>query len=83
MPSDDGTDPLPASHLWCTSSGQIRGEIDNARAVYEENQNRLSAIQNELALVSMGERKKNAMTWLQERVFSHRKPCELNPRFFQ
>lgn len=81
-PLNDDIKPLPNSQLWCTVSGQIKGEMDNTRAVYEENQDRLSSIQNELALMPMDKRKKDALAWLRERVFSHRKPVDLNPRFY-
>ncbi|MCE5200480.1 MAG: prolyl oligopeptidase family serine peptidase [Armatimonadota bacterium] len=81
-PLDDDIEPLPPSQLWCTKSGQIRGDFDNARAVYEENQDRLSNMQNELALVPADERKKNVLEWLRERVFLHRKLCDLNPKFY-
>ena len=38
-PSDEAIEPLQQSLLWCTQTGQVRGEIAGSRAVYEENIN--------------------------------------------
>ncbi|MFZ4777069.1 MAG: hypothetical protein ACOYM3_16995 [Terrimicrobiaceae bacterium] len=77
--------PIEARHLWCTNSGQIRGEIAGARGVHEENQDRLAALQpnaNAIAGSEADEQKKNrAIAWLSSQVEKGRRPSQLNPRF--
>jgi hypothetical protein len=81
-PKDEDVQVAEPSRLWCTSSGQTKGEIPGVRFVYEENQDRLAALEREKATLSDQERKDRALTWLQERVFNSRKQCDLNPRYY-
>lgn len=69
------------SKLWCTRSGQVRGEIPGARFVPEANRERLAEIESGLAKIPVRPRRKQEKTWLRQQVFNHRKPCPLNPRF--
>jgi cephalosporin-C deacetylase-like acetyl esterase len=62
------------SKLWCTKSGQVRSEIPGAKFVFEENLERIIKLS--------GSKKTTAIKWLRDRVFTFRKPCDLNPRFF-
>lgn len=79
-PDSDAIQPLEPSQLWCTKSGQVRGEIAGARFVHDENLDRLSEAQAHRESISDADRKANAVEWLQGRVFANRRPCELNPR---
>ncbi len=71
---DRDIEPIDNSKLWCTKSGQVRGEIPGAKFIFEENLERIKKL--------AGSKKTAAAKWLRERVFSFRKPCDLNPRFF-
>lgn len=73
---------IEPSKLWCTKSGSVRGEIAGARFVFEENADRASELQRQRRSLSAADRRRKGLTWLRERVFAHRKPCELNPRFY-
>jgi dienelactone hydrolase len=75
--------PLAPSMLWCTKSGNVRGEIEGARFVYEENCQHLSEIESKQRLIEDDKRRKKAYEWLKDRVFSTREECELNPRIFE
>jgi hypothetical protein len=68
--------------LWCTESGQIRGDFNDSAAVYEENLKRLCGIEQELDERSREKRLQAARAWLGERIFYHRRSCSLNPRFY-
>lgn len=81
--SDDLIRPLEPSLLWCTVGGQVRGEIEGARSVWDETKERLTEIATLRNRIPEAERKKQAIDWLRGRVFAHRKPVELNPRFLQ
>jgi len=81
-PSDDGIAELPPSDLWCTQSGETRGEIPGVRFVYEENCDRLAEVEAKRYAVPEAKRRKAALAWLRERVFAYRKPCDLNPRYY-
>ena len=71
---DEGIEPIPDCQLWCTKSGQIRGELDGVRMVYEENIDRVDEFEKLRKSVS----KEDAMSWLKSIVFADRKPCEFN-----
>lgn len=66
--------------LNCTASGQVRGDFPDARSVYEENVDRLAAIERGHAAMSDDERKQLALAWLKDRVCGERSAPELNPR---
>lgn len=73
-------EPLGASALNCTAGGQVRGDYTDARAVYEENVDRLAEIERARVAVPDGERKEKALSWLRDRVFGGRNIVPLNPR---
>ena len=83
IPVDSEIDAIDSRELWCTKSGQVRGDIKDTRAVYEENQDHLSQIIGERESIGEDERKNRALEWLNDRVFDNRKPCDLNPRHYQ
>jgi hypothetical protein len=68
--------------LWCTASGQVRGELEGAGAVYEENQQRLQELEAQRMAIPPAARRQRAVQWLRNRVVSNRRPCALNPRFY-
>lgn len=72
--------PEPAS-LVCTASGQVRGQYTDARAVYEENADRLTEAERQLQPLKAQERRRRAKKWLHRVVWSNRSRCELNPRY--
>jgi Acetyl xylan esterase (AXE1). len=79
-PEDETIKHMEPSLLWCTKSGQVRGEIEGARAVYEENCDRIKEMEKYRNSFPEEERKERALKWLKEKVFSNRKQYELNPR---
>ena len=81
-PQDKEIAPLEPSRLWCTMSGQVRGEIDGARFVHDENNDRLSVLLKAQRGIAEDVRKNNALAWLKERVYAYRKPCDFNVRHF-
>ncbi|MCZ8512156.1 acetylxylan esterase [Paenibacillus filicis] len=81
-PSDDQIQPMDPSLLWCTESGQIRGDYEHSQTVYDENMDRLMQIEMMRTSIPESERKQKAIVWLREKVFYSRKPCELNPRHY-
>lgn len=78
--SDGVVQPIEASLLWCTSTGQIRSEYKYSRAVYEENVNRLIQVGEQRDTSTKEKYKSRALGWLKEKVHYSRKPCDLNPR---
>lgn len=80
---DPEVEPIEPERLWCTKSGQVRGEIEGARFVCDENKDRLALIEAERAAISESSRRQRAEEWLRERVFAHRQECPPNPRFIQ
>ncbi|MFC5653321.1 alpha/beta hydrolase [Paenibacillus solisilvae] len=81
-PSDDRIKPFEPASLWCTRSGQVRGEFPEARAVYEENWDRADELEALRSEHTEEQRREKALFWLREKVFSLRKPCDLNPRLY-
>lgn len=76
----EGIEPVKPSELWCTVSGQVLGDRDDARVVYDANCDRLSEMNQTNANTPDSLRKEHALTWLRDRVYKDRKPCRLNPR---
>ncbi|GAA3405967.1 alpha/beta hydrolase [Paenibacillus hodogayensis] len=72
--------PFPQEELNCTRSGQVRGDYPDARAVFEENVERLRQLEERLADQPDERRRKEALAWLRERVEGSRIATELNPR---
>jgi dienelactone hydrolase len=81
-PADADVVPFEPSRLWCTSSGQGRGELPGAVSVHEANLEEASRITAEKATASLPERRAAAIAWLRERVERERVPCDLNPRIY-
>src|SRR5262249_36861659 len=75
--------PFAPSRIWCTASGQGRGEIPDAISVHEANLERLKALEKQRQAIPAVERQERAVAWLRERVMQHRLPHELNPRFYR
>ena len=72
--------PIEPQRLWCTASGQVRGEIVATRAVYEENQDRLASLEASRCREPQAERRQRALAWLHEVVCSGRHAAPLNLR---
>jgi len=73
---------LDPSELWCTTSGQVRGEISSATTIFEENHKELEELEKSLEAMDELEKKEDALKWLRAQVFNERKQCELNPRLY-
>ncbi|GIP34485.1 S9 family peptidase [Paenibacillus sp. J2TS4] len=78
--SQGQVDPLEPSRLWCTTSGQVRGDFAQSRTTYDENVDVLSEYKKQRQPLSEASWNK-AVSWLREQVYYERKPCDLNPRF--
>lgn len=72
--------PFEQGELNCTRSGQVRGDYADARAVHDENIDRLDAIERRLADSPDELRKERALAWLRDKVCGSRTAPELNPR---
>lgn len=81
-PSDTEIEAVEPSKLWCTNTGQVRGEIEGSRAVYDENCDRLSEIEKQRNALAGNAYMERAVNWLREKVFKDREVCDLNPRHF-
>ena len=75
------TVPCEPALLNCTESGQVLGDFRHARTVFDENKDRLAALEKARAETSEEERKSKALAWLRAKVCGGRLPVELNPRF--
>ncbi len=73
---------LPQQSLWCTTSGQIQGEIPAAAFVFEENLQRLKEARKRSANSPLKKCRQDAVKWLRDKIHNSRKPCDLNPRFY-
>jgi len=80
--NDSRIAPLDPRLLWCTASGQVRGELDSAAFVFEANQERLREVEEKRRQIPEARRRERALEWLRDRVYCDRTPCELNPRFY-
>ena len=80
---DKEAQAIEPSLLWCTKSGQIRGEIKGARFVYEENVERLKELEKDRNSIPSAARRKRAINWLRQRVFANRRVCDLNLRIYR
>ncbi len=78
---DNDIEPLNPEILMCTNSGQVRGELKSARFIYDENCNRLDDIEKLQNSLKEREHREKALNWLRKKVFTGRKPHDLNPRF--
>lgn len=71
---------LEPERLWCTKSGQVRTDMPDARAAWEENLDRMALVEKARQSLSSQERETKAMEWLRERVFADRTPVAPNLR---
>ncbi len=76
----EAIEPIPSSRLWCTKSGQVRGEFPKARAVFEENQDRLKALEQRRRSLPDAARRKRALAWLKSRIAGPREATPVNLR---
>lgn len=72
--------PIPAAQLYATKTGQVRGELKNARFVYDENKANIEQILKIMKNEPEKARKARALEWLKAAVFNKRKPCPQNLR---
>ncbi|GDX39927.1 xylan esterase [Armatimonadota bacterium] len=77
------TAPFPPESLWCTHSGQVRGEIEGAEFVFEANQKRLEEVSAVRRTLPRVEALQRAKVWLNEQVRRNREPSPLNPRHYR
>jgi cephalosporin-C deacetylase-like acetyl esterase len=82
-PPEEGIQAIEPSKLWCTETGQVRGEIAEARAVFDENCARLCEVEKQRHALQGSDYKERALNWLNQRVYKDRQPCDLNPRYYQ
>lgn len=80
MPEDSSVKDTEPSLLWCTKSGQVRGELEGARFVHDENLDRLDEVKKLYDTIPETECRDKAFEWLKNVVYFNRKPCGLNPR---
>jgi len=66
--------------LWCTVSGQVRGDIPDARGVHEEAVDRLRKLEQAREALPAKARRAGALAWLKERVWTARSESPLYPR---
>jgi cephalosporin-C deacetylase-like acetyl esterase len=75
--ADDGRiRPFAPSQLWCTRSGQVRGEIADAAFIPDANHERLREVEAERPGYDA------TVSWLRATVNGDRRACDLNPRFY-
>ena len=77
---DDRIKLFDIRDLTCTKSGQVRGDMDDARFVYEDNCDSLSVLERTRMDVPEEERKQRALEWLRSIIVENRVKCDLNPR---
>lgn len=69
--------PVEQKKLWVTQSGQLRGELADARFVHEELQDCLRAVQAQREARPAPERKQETIAFLREKVYKNRHPYPL------
>jgi hypothetical protein len=74
--------PFEPKELWCTRSGQVRGEIEGAEYVHEANKARLNDLVAARHALTDSQREERALSWLNRIVHKERTPCDLNPRTY-
>ncbi|MGG4035986.1 alpha/beta hydrolase family protein [Paenibacillus cisolokensis] len=72
--------PLPPEKLLCTRGGQILGEVEGARSIYDEIGIRLSETEAERLAITEPERKMRALEWLSVAVRRNRQPADPDAR---
>ncbi|MBD2868531.1 acetylxylan esterase [Paenibacillus sp. IB182493] len=81
VPPDDRIELLPAERLLCTRSGQVIGELEQAKSIYDENAQRLSQLEAARHAMPEGERRSRSIDWLRAAVQAGRQPADPNPRY--
>lgn len=76
-------EPFSPERLWCTKSGQVRGEIVDAEFVFEAIQPHLEDRTRYRASLTPEERTSRAKRWLLEKVRRNRNSVPLNPRYYR
>ena len=69
---DDKINPVDEKLLWCTKSGQVRGELENARFAYDDNLEVLAEVEKNRALIPEEKRKEEAVRFLTRKIFKNR-----------
>jgi len=82
VPSDERIRLVPAEQLWCTKSGQVIGELDQAKNVHRENVERLEETERIRLAIPDAERKRQAIDWLRAAVHRGRTAFDFNPRLY-
>jgi hypothetical protein len=74
---------IPSAYtlLKCTQSGRVKGELEGARFVCDENADRADKFEKFRMSCAEGH-EDLAVSWIKERIFAYRRPCEMNPRFY-
>jgi cephalosporin-C deacetylase-like acetyl esterase len=78
--ADFKPEPFPPEKLWCTESGQVRGELVGAEFVFEATFARFKTAEAARSQLTAADRKVRALQWLRTQVFNDREACDLNPR---
>ncbi|MDB5085932.1 MAG: hypothetical protein JWN30_2818 [Bacilli bacterium] len=82
LPTGDQIQLHAAQQLWCTKSGQLIGEMEQAKNVHQENVERLTQFESARQSIGDVERKRLAIEWLRGKVTGSRHPYALNPRHY-
>ncbi len=69
-------EPKPDRDYYNTSSGRVRGEIDGARFIYQENNELADKLLEERESIPNAERMLIAENWLRSRVYQYRTPYD-------
>lgn len=74
--------PIESTRLWCTQSGHVRADFPKTRAVHEENQDRLKALEKHREGLTDALRQRRALAWLKGRIVSGRECVAPNLRCY-
>ncbi|MCL2814865.1 MAG: prolyl oligopeptidase family serine peptidase [Oscillospiraceae bacterium] len=66
--------PVDQKLLWCTKSGQIRGEIEGAKFAWDDNLEVLAEVKNNHSLIPAAQRREEAARFLTRKIFKNRSP---------
>lgn len=69
---DDKIRPVDEKLLWCTKSGQIRGEIEGAKFAWDDNLEVLAEVKKNHSSVPAAQRKEEATRFLTQKIFKNR-----------
>ncbi len=81
LPEDEPVAFEP-SQLYCTQSGQVRGEIADAWFAFETNRERLEAAEDAREQMDLATRRDSSRAYLRRGVRRDRVACDLNPRVY-